>query len=84
MADNVKETEVVLCFWSKVAKAAFLGQFSDGWGEDGIEFSWPWREGIELNDATHLEVESFADPNGEGAPEEGYSEDRWYAPGFRD
>lgn len=84
MADNVAEHEVVLRFWSKAAKQRFLGQLSDGWGEDALEFEWPWQAGVALADATHLEVLSFADPGEEGTLAEGYIDDRWHAPGMRE
>jgi hypothetical protein len=83
MAKEVGETEVVLRFWSKESKRAFLGQFCDGWGENMIQFGWNWKEGVSLDDATHLEVQSFYDPS-VGEKDEHYRRDWWNAPSFED
>lgn len=35
---------VTFCFRSKDEMRAFMGGLIDGWGEDGADVNWPWRE----------------------------------------
>jgi hypothetical protein len=51
-------TSVILNFKSKEEKARFLGQLSDGWGENFVDLSWDKGD---LADAQVVQVEVFED-----------------------
>jgi hypothetical protein len=78
MADNIQPNEIVLKFWSKQSKDAFLYQFCDGWGESKIEFEWiDWREGNSLEEARVLAIRCFWDPSG-ALEDETYDGEWWH------
>jgi len=77
MANNVQPNEIVLQFWSKDAKDAFLGGFIDGWGENSCQCEWEGR----CKEASHLKVRCFYDPTNEPRDEHHFG-DYWHWPGW--
>jgi hypothetical protein len=48
--------KVVLVFDTELEKDYFLGQLSDGWGENEVYLDWP--ENVEMADAEEIHVEN--------------------------
>jgi hypothetical protein len=58
MAKKNKPVEITLRFKSDYAKSFFLGQLSDGWGENGCSLKWGRTE---LDRAKVVDVAVFSD-----------------------
>lgn len=47
---------VTLAFCSDAERRYFMGQLSDGWGENHCDFEWPWRSGVDFHEAELVAV----------------------------
>jgi len=47
---------ITLHFKSKADRDEFMGQLSDGWGEEHCVLYWRWQDGITFEDATEFDV----------------------------
>ncbi len=62
-AKKAKPCEVTLRFKSEYAKGYFLGQLSDGWGENVVGLEWDNRR--HMKDCPVIDVFPFSDWGGE-------------------
>jgi hypothetical protein len=53
--------QVTFTFRNKAERDYFMGQLSDGWGENKVELKWPWRKGVEFEDCTEFGIELAPD-----------------------
>lgn len=52
---------VTLRFKSEHAKEFFMGQLSDGWGENHCNLRWPWQDGQEFHKCQVFDVDVYSD-----------------------
>jgi len=74
MAAKRKEATVMLRFKSDYAKSFFLGQLSDGWGENHVGLIWNRR--VDLDRAKVVDVSVYSDWGDETHEIEDESTDR--------